>query len=81
MILIPVQYGREGLFRSEPAPIFTVEVSSPRLFAASAIPFIDTPSVVAWHRESRKRKEYSMPKWRHTMERAATPHCMESFFV
>ena len=53
-------------------------VCNPRVLAASLIPNIETPSVVAKQSFDRESNVYSLPKYLHTICKLAMPHCMES---
>lgn len=53
-------------------------VCNPRVLAASLMPSKETPSVVAKQSFDRESKEYSLPKYLHTICKQAMPHCIES---
>ena len=53
-------------------------VWNPNIFAASLMPSMETPSVVAKQIFDRESKEYSLPKYLHIICKQVIPHCMLS---
>ena len=67
-----------GVSLSSTTFVLAHTVSSPKVFAVSLIPSIETPSVVAKQSFDRESKEYSLPKYLQIIYKQVMPHSILS---